>query len=146
MGEVYRAHDPRLKRDVALKVLPAELASEPERLGRFQREAETLAALNHPHIVTIFSVEEAEEHRFLTMELIDGRSLDQLFESGVTEVFARVARQALETYVIEHRFFHLDHFHGRKLNLGAPVGCQALYQRLAADALTGHDGIGRSHR
>jgi serine/threonine protein kinase len=68
MGEVYRAHDPRLKRDVALKVLPAELASEPERLERFQREAETLAALNHPHIVTIFSVEEAEEHRFLTSE------------------------------------------------------------------------------
>ena len=55
MGEVYRARDARLKRDVALKVLPAELASEPERLERFQREAETLAALNHPHIVTIFS-------------------------------------------------------------------------------------------
>jgi serine/threonine protein kinase len=75
MGEVYRARDPRLKRDVAVKVLPAELASEPERLKRFQREAETLAALNHPHIVTIFSVEEAEEHRFLTMELVEGKTL-----------------------------------------------------------------------
>ena len=78
MGEVYRAHDPRLKRDVALKVLPADLASERERLERFQREAETLAALNHPHIVTIFSVEEAEEHRFLTMELVEGKTLSKV--------------------------------------------------------------------
>jgi Tol biopolymer transport system component len=82
MGEVYRAHDPRLKRDVALKVLPAELASEPERLGRFQREAETLAALNHPHIVTIFSVEKAEEHRFLTMELVEGKTLTKVIPRG----------------------------------------------------------------
>jgi serine/threonine protein kinase len=73
MGEVYRARDTRLKRDVALKVLPAELASEPERLERFQREAETLAALSHPQIVTIFSVE-ADEHRFLTMELVEGKT------------------------------------------------------------------------
>jgi Tol biopolymer transport system component len=82
MGEVYRAHDPRLKRDVALKVLPAELASEPERLGRFQREAETLAALNHPHIVTIYSVEEADEHRFLTMELVEGKTLSKVIPRG----------------------------------------------------------------
>jgi Tol biopolymer transport system component len=82
MGEVYRAHDPRLKRDVALKVLPAELASDPERLERFQREAETLAALNHPHIVTIFSVEEAEDLRFLTMELVEGKTLTKVIPRG----------------------------------------------------------------
>jgi serine/threonine protein kinase len=57
MGEVYRAHDSRLKRDVALKILPTETAADPERLERFQREAETVARLNHPNIVTIFSVE-----------------------------------------------------------------------------------------
>jgi Tol biopolymer transport system component len=78
MGEVYRAQDTRLKRDVALKVLPAELASEPERLGRFQREAETLAALDHPHIVTIFSVEEADGLHFLTMELVEGKTLSRV--------------------------------------------------------------------
>jgi serine/threonine protein kinase len=75
MGEVYRTRDPRLKRDVALKVLPPQLAKEPERLRRFEQEAQTLAALNHPHIVTIFSVEEAEDLRFLTMELVEGKTL-----------------------------------------------------------------------
>ena len=77
MGEVYRARDPRLKREVALKVVPAEVASEPERLERFEREAQTLAALSHPHIVTIFSVEEAEGVRFLTMGAGRGEDLDQ---------------------------------------------------------------------
>jgi serine/threonine protein kinase len=82
MGEVYRARDPRLKRDVALKVLPEDLASEPERLERFEREAQTLAALNHPHIVTIFSVEEAENLRFLTMELLEGKTLTRTIPRG----------------------------------------------------------------
>lgn len=75
MGEVYRAHDMRLERDVALKVLPPEMAGSPERLERFRREAKALAALNHPHIVTIHSVEEAEGTQFLTMELVEGRTL-----------------------------------------------------------------------
>ena len=60
MGEVFLAEDSRLKRQVALKVLPGELSDDPERLARFQREAETVAALNHPNIVTMYSVE--EEH------------------------------------------------------------------------------------
>jgi serine/threonine protein kinase len=78
IGEVYRAHDPRLKRDVALKVLPADLAADPDRLQRFEREAQTLAALNHPHIVTVFSVEEADGLHFLTMELVEGKTLSKV--------------------------------------------------------------------
>jgi serine/threonine protein kinase/tetratricopeptide (TPR) repeat protein len=78
MGEVYRATDTKLGREVALKVLPAEMARDPERLARFQREARVVAALNHPHIVTIFSVEEADSINFLTMELVEGESLDRL--------------------------------------------------------------------
>ncbi|HMD30562.1 MAG TPA: protein kinase [Candidatus Acidoferrales bacterium] len=78
MGEVYRATDTKLGRDVALKVLPVEMARDPKRLARFQREARAVAALNHPHIVTIFSVEEADGVHFLTMELVEGQSLDRL--------------------------------------------------------------------
>jgi serine/threonine protein kinase/Tfp pilus assembly protein PilF len=78
MGEVYRATDTKLGREVALKVLPTEMARDPERLARFQREARVVAALNHPHIVTIFSVEEADSVNFLTMELVEGESLDRL--------------------------------------------------------------------
>jgi non-specific serine/threonine protein kinase len=82
MGEVYRARDPRLGREVALKVLPEAVASHPDRLARFEREAKTVAALNHPHIVTIHSIEEAGGIRFLTMELVEGQSLDQLVAPG----------------------------------------------------------------
>ncbi len=77
MGEVYRARDPRLGRDVAIKLLPADVAAHPERLARFEREAKTVAALNHPNIVTIHSIEEADGVRFLTMELVDGETLDR---------------------------------------------------------------------
>ena len=78
MGEVYRATDTKLGRDVALKVLPEEMARDPKRLARFQREARAVAALNHPQIVTIFSVEEAEGVHFFTMELVEGQPLDRL--------------------------------------------------------------------
>ena len=78
MGEVFRAHDPRLDRDVAIKVLPAAMARDPDRLARFQREARSVAALNHPHIVTIYSVEEAAGVHFLTMELVTGQPLDRI--------------------------------------------------------------------
>ena len=82
MGEVYRANDTKLGRDVALKVLSAQMAHDPNRLARFQREARSVAALNHPHIVTIFSVEEAEGIHFLTMELVEGQSLERLIPAG----------------------------------------------------------------
>ena len=75
MGEVYRATDTRLGREVALKVLPAAMASDPDRLARFEQEARAVAALNHPHIVTLYSVEEADGINFLTMELVEGDSL-----------------------------------------------------------------------
>lgn len=82
MGEVYRAHDTKLGRDVALKVLPASVSANRARLDRFQREARALAALDHPNIVTIYSVEEAEGVHFLTMELVRGRDLDTVRRQG----------------------------------------------------------------
>jgi TolB-like protein/tetratricopeptide (TPR) repeat protein len=82
MGEVYRATDTKLGRDIALKVLPAEMAQDPERLGRFRREAKALAQLDHPNIVTIHSVEECGGIHFLTMQLVDGLSLDHLIPHG----------------------------------------------------------------
>ncbi len=82
MGEVYLAEDSKLKRQVALKVLPPEMAGDPDRLSRFQREAETIASLSHPNIVTIFSVEETEGIHFLTMERVAGRAIDELLPEG----------------------------------------------------------------
>jgi len=82
MGEVYRAHDSRLGRDVALKLLPETLASSPDRLVRFEREARTVAALNHPNIVTLLTIEEARGVRFLVMELVEGRDLSTMVVSG----------------------------------------------------------------
>jgi TolB-like protein/Flp pilus assembly protein TadD len=82
MGEVYRATDTKLGREVALKVLPAEMAASPERLERFQREAKALAALDHPGIVTVHSVEEADGINFLTMQLVEGQPLDKLIPDG----------------------------------------------------------------
>jgi TolB-like protein/Tfp pilus assembly protein PilF len=82
MGEVYRATDTKLGRDVALKVLPAEMAQDPERLGRFRREAKSLAQLDHPNIVTIYSVEECDGVHFLTMQLVEGQPLDRLIPQG----------------------------------------------------------------
>jgi TolB-like protein len=94
MGEVFRATDTKLEREVALKVLPAAVAADPERLGRFQREARAVAALNHPHIVTLYSVEEAEGIHFLTMELVDGQSLERMIAPGGMEV-AQIAEIAM---------------------------------------------------
>ncbi len=82
MGEVYRARDLRLRREVALKVLPAEVAADAHRLARFEREARTVAGLNHPNIVTLFSVEDEDGIRFLTMELVEGQSLADLVAPG----------------------------------------------------------------
>src|SRR5262245_29339608 len=77
MGAVFLAEDTRLGRRIALKVLPPEMAGSGERLERFQREAKAVASLTHPHIVTIHSVEQEGDTHFLTMELVDGDSLDR---------------------------------------------------------------------
>jgi Tol biopolymer transport system component/predicted Ser/Thr protein kinase len=78
MGDVYAAEDTKLGRKVALKILPSEMAADPERRARFDREAKAVAALNHPNIVTIHSVEEADGVHFITMELVEGKTLSEL--------------------------------------------------------------------
>ncbi|MDH3216367.1 MAG: protein kinase [Candidatus Krumholzibacteria bacterium] len=86
MGVVYRAHDTTLHRDVALKVLPASLANTPDRRMRFEREAAVIAALKHPNIVTVHSIEEAEGTPFMTMELVEGGTLsDAIPKDGLPE-------------------------------------------------------------
>ena len=80
MGEVYRARDTKLGRDVAIKVLPEEFARDDERLARFEREAKLLASLNHPHIAAIHGLHEINNLRFLAMELVEGENLAQRLE------------------------------------------------------------------
>ena len=82
MGEVYRATDTHLKRQVAIKVLPAAVAGDTERLARFQRETEVLAALNHPHIAAIYGLEKTPEFTALVMELVEGDDLSQRIAQG----------------------------------------------------------------
>jgi serine/threonine protein kinase len=82
MGEVYRATDTKLKRQVALKVLPAELTGDTDRLARFQREAEVLAALNHTNIAQIYGLEDSTGVKALVMELVEGTTLAELIARG----------------------------------------------------------------
>ena len=82
MGEVYRARDTKLGRDVAIKILPAEVAEDPERLARFRREAQVLASLNHPHIAAIYGLEEVEGQPFLVLELVEGEDLSERLQRG----------------------------------------------------------------
>jgi serine/threonine protein kinase len=77
MGQVFRARDTKLNRDVALKVLPDSFASDPDRLARFTRDAQTLAALNHPHIAAIYGLEESAGITALVMELVEGDDLSR---------------------------------------------------------------------
>src|SRR5882762_7775620 len=82
MGEVYRARDTKLNRDVALKVLPDSFANDPDRLARFQREAQVLASLNHPNIAHIHGLEDSGGVRALVMELVEGEDLAQRIARG----------------------------------------------------------------
>ena len=112
MGEVYRARDPKLQRDVALKILPEILASEPDRLARFRREARTLAALNHPHIAAIYGFEENAGTYALALEFVDGETLADRIARGRIPLeealpFARQIADALEA-AHEHGIIHRD--------------------------------------
>src|SRR5664279_1692612 len=92
MGEVYRARDTKLKREVALKVLPEVFAGDPDRMARFQREAEVLASLNHPNIAAIYGVEE----RALIMELVEGENLKGPLSLETALNYAKQITDALE--------------------------------------------------
>jgi serine/threonine-protein kinase len=104
MGEVYRARDTRLKRDVALKVLPESFTTDPERLARFQREAELLAALNHPHIAHIHGIEDAGGARALILEFVDGLTLADRIAQGplALDEAVPIARQIAEALAAAH--------------------------------------------
>jgi serine/threonine protein kinase len=103
MGEVYRARDMKLKRDVALKVLPEAFVDDPGRMLRFQREAEVLASLNHPNIAHIYGVEE----RALVMELVEGETLSGPLPIETALQYARQIAEALE-YAHERGVIHRD--------------------------------------
>ena len=104
MGEVYRARDTKLGREVAIKVLPSEVAEAPERLARFRREAHLLASLNHPHIASIYGIEEIDERPFLVLELVDGEDLLERLRRGALPVddALDVARQVAEALEEAH--------------------------------------------
>src|SRR5271165_5980525 len=112
MGEVYRARDSKLGRDVAIKVLPANLADDPERLSRFQREARMLATLNHPHIAAIYGLEESTSTTALVMELVEGPTLADRIAAGPIPLdealpIAMQIAEALE-YAHDHSVIHRD--------------------------------------
>src|SRR5687767_12667387 len=112
MGEVYRARDPRLHRDVAIKILPESFATDPERLARFQREAQVLASLNHPNIGGIHGLEDAGDVRALVLELVDGPTLADRIAQGPlpTDEALAIARQVADALEAahEHGIIHRD--------------------------------------
>src|SRR5262245_56307203 len=112
MGEVYRARDTKLNREVALKFLPAQFTSDPDRMERFQRESHVLASLNHSNIATIYGVEESNAMRALVMELVEGPTLgDRIAQEPMPiEEALPVARQIAEAleYAHEHAIVHRD--------------------------------------
>ena len=104
MGEVYRAHDSKLRRDVAIKVLPTAFVHDPERLSRFQREARMLASLNHPNIATIYGLEYSDGVHYLAMELVPGQTLAEKVSAGplrIAEALA-IASQIAEALEAAH--------------------------------------------
>jgi eukaryotic-like serine/threonine-protein kinase len=112
MGEVYRAHDTKLARDVAIKVLPANFVNDPERLSRFQREARMLAALNHPNIATIYGLEQSAGVTCLVMELVPGETLAERLKTGAPaiEESLKIAVQIAEALEAAHekQIIHRD--------------------------------------
>src|SRR5215831_7365983 len=105
MGEVYKARDTRLNRDVAIKVLPDAFTRDADRLSRFKREAQVLASLNHPHIAAIYGIEEVDGVRALVMELVDGDTLRCPQPRAVALAYAKQIAEALE-YAHERGVIH----------------------------------------
>src|SRR5215510_5196863 len=105
MGEVYRAHDLKLKREVAIKILPEGFSNDTDRVSRFQREAEVLASLNHPNIAAIHDLEETNGTRYLVLELVEGQTLADRLLCGQIPVdeALRIARQILAALRVPHR-------------------------------------------
>src|SRR4249919_3061077 len=96
MGEVYRARDTKLKREVAIKVLPDDFSRDPDRVSRFQREAEALAALNHPNIAAIYDVQQSGGTRYLVLELVEGDTVAEVIRQRGALPFdeaCQIARQ-----------------------------------------------------
>ena len=104
MGEVYRARDTKLKRDVAIKILPDEFASDANRVARFQREAEVLASLNHPNIALIYDFQQAGDTRFLVLELVEGETLAERIQRGPlpVEEALNIAAQICDALEVAH--------------------------------------------
>jgi serine/threonine protein kinase len=104
MGEVYRARDTRLGREVALKVLHEDVAQDPDRIARFEREAQSLAALNHPHIGTLFGIDQDAGRHFLVMELVEGETLEERVARGPlpSDEALRIMRQVAEALEAAH--------------------------------------------
>src|SRR5215212_2476696 len=103
MGEVYRARDPLLERELVLKVLPQRARFNADALERFVREARAASALNHPNIVTIYAIGEAESFHFIAMELVTGRTLRQLAKDGATvKAVAQIGSQAARALAVAH--------------------------------------------
>jgi serine/threonine protein kinase len=126
MGEVYRARDTKLNRDVALKILPPAFAADPDRLARFHREAQVLASVNHPHIGAIYGFEESGETHALVLEFVDGPTLADRIAQGripVDEALP-IAMQIAEALEAAHGqgLIHRDlkpanaRFHGHQTN------------------------------
>jgi len=113
MGEVYRARDTKLDRDVALKMLPHAFTDDPDRLARFEREAKVLASLNHPNIGHIYGLEEAEGQKALVLELVEGPALAERIKQGPIPVdealpIAKQIAEALEAAHEQGRYCQLE--------------------------------------
>src|SRR5437773_5235303 len=147
MGEVYRARDTKLGRDVALKILPATFAADPDRLARFHREAQVLASLNHPHIGAIYGFEDSGETHVLVLEFVDGPTLADRIAQGAIPIdeALTIAMQIAEALEAAHDqgIIHRD-LKPANIKLRPDGTVKVLDFGLAKLVDTGTDGAGGS--